>query len=53
LELLGVTAADAVMIGDHEVDAAAAHALGMPCSLVEPAGGIGSTVDAILALPAA
>ncbi len=52
LELLGATAEQAVMIGDHEVDAEAAAALGMPCSLVEPAGGIGPTVDELLALPA-
>lgn len=52
LELLGVDAADAVMIGDHDVDAAAARALGMPCALVEPADGISELVDDLLALPA-
>ena len=52
LELLGEPAERAVMIGDHEVDAEAARALDMPCSLVEPGGGIVPTVDEILALPA-
>lgn len=52
LERLGVPAERAVMVGDHAVDAAAAAALGMPCTIVEPAGGIGDAVDAILALPA-
>lgn len=52
LELLGTTADQAVMIGDHEVDAAAARALDIPCALVKPAGGIGPTVDELLALPA-
>lgn len=52
LQLLGATASEAVMIGDHHVDASAASALGMPCSLVEPAGGIAATVDEILAIPA-
>lgn len=52
LEVLGASAERAVMIGDHEVDAQAAAALGMPCALVAPGDGIVETVDDLLAIPA-
>ncbi len=52
LELLGATAERAVMIGDDRVDAEAAQALGIPCALVETAGGIADVVDELLAIPA-
>ncbi|MDQ8045364.1 MAG: HAD-IA family hydrolase [Solirubrobacteraceae bacterium] len=53
LELLGgVDPSQAVMVGDHAVDHAAAAALGMPSLLVEPGSGIAAAVDAILDLPA-
>lgn len=52
LQLLGATAQQAVMIGDDRVDAEAAAALGIPCALVETAGGIAGIVDELLAIPA-
>lgn len=46
----GVPATSAVMIGDDPVDAAAAHALGMPYAIV--GAGIAAVVDELLAIPA-
>jgi HAD superfamily hydrolase (TIGR01509 family) len=51
LELLGVEATAAVMVGDHAVDVEAAASLGMPCAQVVPGAGITEAVDAILNLP--
>lgn len=50
-QLLEVEPAEAVMIGDDDVDERAATAAGMPCLRVETAAGIAEATAALLRLP--